>query len=207
VGAIATGLLSVNTACAMPLAKTRPRIVGTAAYGQVVRCARGRWTGYEARFSYQWITNAEPGGVEVGRAPTLRVPDVIGDQLTCAVTATDIAGVTTVRSRSVEVTAGLTSVEIWQVRTAPRRVVVSGQVQPAGSTTYGNATGQVELGLEQPGGGLQVLSATAVNVAPNGDFTISARASGRHQWAIAYYPASTLWRPVIRLTAPVRVPL
>jgi acetolactate synthase regulatory subunit len=64
--------------------------------------------------------------------------------------------------------------------------------------------GSVVLGLVESGG-FQVLSADPVSVAANGDFTISASASGDRRWAIMYYPVSKLWQPVTVQTKPTEV--
>ena len=75
-----------------PVNTVAPEITGVAQTDQKVTCSKGTWTGTPTiTFAFQWKRN----GVNIGSATNLTyvlVPDDVGTNITCQVTATNGVG-------------------------------------------------------------------------------------------------------------------
>lgn len=91
-----------------PVAPTNtvaPTITGTPTIGQTLSCNTGTWTGTSPiSYGYQWKNNGSNIIGETNSTYTLVTGDY-GDTITCDVTASNIAGSSTVSSNSVVATA------------------------------------------------------------------------------------------------------
>jgi hypothetical protein len=82
-----------------PSNSTAPAVTGTTTVGQVLNCTTGTWTGAPT-YAYQW----QRGAVNIAGATaanyTLQAADN-GAMIQCVVTATNVAGSTSIASNSV----------------------------------------------------------------------------------------------------------
>jgi secreted trypsin-like serine protease len=88
-----------------PLA--RPRVVGRAVAGALVRCRRGRWRGSPAHFSVRWTRRGAPAGAVIGGGATHRLSARDAHSgVSCAVTAANRGGHVTVVATPLRPRAG-----------------------------------------------------------------------------------------------------
>jgi hypothetical protein len=91
---------------AAPVEQYAPYLSGTPIPGAVLSCTHGEWDGSPFAYEWQWLRDGDPIG-PLG-PPTYHIgPADVGHEITCTVTATNLAGSTTGSpSNPVEIVAG-----------------------------------------------------------------------------------------------------
>jgi hypothetical protein len=84
-----------------PINLALPTITGTTGIGDLLTCAPGAWTHYDT-IAYQWERDGVAIGGAVAATHTITAADANAD-LTCVVTATNVAGATAAESESVNI--------------------------------------------------------------------------------------------------------
>jgi hypothetical protein len=98
-----TGTAGVTyTVVARPLSAVAPAISGTAKAGSALSCSQGSWTNQPVAFAYQWNRDGTPLVGATSSTYTVTSLDE-GTTLTCAVTASNVAGSDSITSGSVNV--------------------------------------------------------------------------------------------------------
>jgi len=85
----------------LPQNTVAPAITGTPSSSNTLTCSTGTWTGADS-FSFQWLRNNSPM-IGQNTSTLLVVSPYIGDVMSCAVTALNAVGPTTVISNSVTI--------------------------------------------------------------------------------------------------------
>jgi hypothetical protein len=119
---------------AAPVNTVAPVLSGTPALGQVLSCSQGTWSGsLPQTFAYQWLRDSTPIAGATSAGYTVTTADQ-GHQLSCQLTASNLAGSTAAMSNSVSIPPDTSAPSISITTPANGATYTQGQVVNASYT-------------------------------------------------------------------------